>query len=87
MPSSQRVLGAPTDGSTRLQTASFTLDNVYISLVTPFLPSPTFTTSGPGDASQVAESLSWNPVREFSVTGVPFNTKPGTEAVPKAQRG
>ena len=43
--------------------------------------------SQPGSASQVASSASWNPFREFSITAIPFGTKPGTEALPVAEAG
>jgi hypothetical protein len=87
IPPSQSAFSARPNGGTGLQHASFTLDNVSILLSTPSLPSPIFTTSDAGEVSQVATSVRWEPLSEFSVTAIPFNTKPGTEAVPIAQPG
>jgi hypothetical protein len=70
-----------------LQQASFTLDNVGISLSTTSLPSAEFTTAEPGSANQVADAVSWQPYRELAITAIPFGTKPGTESVPIAQPG
>src|SRR5262245_38827363 len=69
------------------QSASFTLDNVTVSVQSPFLPTGKFGTSQPGDASQVATDATLIPYQEFSVTAVPIGKVPGTEQLPKAAHG
>lgn len=66
---------------------SFSLDGVLVSVQAASLPSTEFTVSEPGSASQVATSMSFNPFREFSVTAIPFGTRPPTEALPFAESG
>lgn len=68
-----------------LKRASFTVDGVPVTLVTPFLPSPTLITSPPGASTQIANSASWRPFRELTVLAVPFGTKPGGENLPIAE--
>lgn len=66
---------------------SFTLDGILISVRSSNLPSSEFTASDPGSISQVASSVTWKPYREFSITAIPFGSKPGTEALPIAGSG
>jgi hypothetical protein len=67
--------------------ATFTLDNVMVSVQAASLPSADFIASEAGSASQVATSVAWNPFREFSITAIPFGTRSGTENLPVAEAG
>ena len=75
------------DSATQAGEASFTLDGVTVNIKASLVPSAIFTASAPGSVSQVATSVSWKPFREFSITAIPFGTKPGTENLPVAQAG
>jgi hypothetical protein len=78
--------GMPADNAIALETP-FTLDGVLVSVRAASLPSVDFVVSEPGSASQVATSLAWKPFREFTVTAIPFGSKPPTEALPVAGPG
>ena len=69
------------------RTTSFTLDNVSLEVSMTALPSSIFGAASPGSASQVATFTDVRPFNEFSVTAVPYGTKPGTEQVPIARPG
>ncbi|HEY7021902.1 MAG TPA: peptidoglycan DD-metalloendopeptidase family protein [Ktedonobacterales bacterium] len=66
------VFGAP-------QSATFTLDNVTVSVQSPFLPTQSFSVAKPGMPSQIASSVTWSPFRELSVTAIPFGQRSATE--------
>src|SRR5512140_90277 len=74
-------------GPASAQTASFTLDNVELSIAAGWLPPGGFTLSEAGAGSQVATAASWHPFRELTVTVVPFGRRSGTEALPAASAG
>src|SRR5262249_36201872 len=65
--------------SAATQTATFTLDNVTVTVATPFLPAQRFATARPGLPSQIASAVAWSPFREFSVTAIPFGKRSATE--------
>lgn len=67
--------------------ASFVLDRVRLTVTTQFLPSAAVTTSNPGDANQVASSVSRFPYRELEVIAVPIGTRPPAEDLPVAVKG
>ena len=83
----QAETGDPRQVRATAEETSFTLDGVLVSLQSAALPSTEFSLSGPGSASQVATSVAFNPFKEFSVTAIPFGTKPPTEALPMAEPG
>ncbi len=62
--------------------AVITIDNVTLSIHTPFLPNPTFGVASPGNAQQVADSSSFNPFRSLQIVVAPFGFVPGTESDP-----
>lgn len=76
-----------------LKEAAFTLDNVAITVRTPYLPQPgpntgnTFDTATPGDYNQMAIASSGQPYGAFSITAAPFGFAPTWEAVPIARHG
>ena len=72
--------------------ATFTVDNVTVTIHTPFMPRTTFAVANPGDLNQVATSEGGNPFRYLSVVAIPFGTIPPTELdrnnpLPSAQSG
>lgn len=69
-----------------LQSTSFTLDAVTVSVTTPVLPG-SITTSQAGFGDQLAQATSWNPYREFTVEAIPYGTKSPVENLPIAQPG
>ncbi|MFL5735499.1 MAG: CHAP domain-containing protein [Chloroflexia bacterium] len=70
-----------------MQRTHFTVDRVEVQIETAFLPGKRFTTSEPGDSTQVATTHAFQPFRELSMMAVPFGTRPVTEAVPVAGSG
>jgi len=67
--------------------STFTLDNVTITVRTPFLPAPAFETTPPGDYRNQAAATAPRPYRDFTVIAAPFGFTPSGEAVPVAQPG
>src|SRR4051812_31803239 len=67
--------------------ASFTLDNVTLTLTAGAQLPPHLGVAAPGNSSQVASFSGGNPFRELSVTAIAFGTKPGTEQLPMARAG
>ncbi len=75
----------PSRGQPSASTAVFSLDGVELQLSTSFLPDLEFSTSDPSSAIQVATAVEREPLyREFSITAVPFGSKPPTESLPRA---
>lgn len=70
-----------------IQAASFTLDGVNLQVSSAALPSVSFSAAQPGNLNQVAVATSQHPYREFSIEAVPYNARPGVEAMPTAQAG
>lgn len=87
----------PSQPNTQLKEATFTLDNVEITIRTPFLPpwvpsDHPFTVSEPGAGNQIATASSPRPYGVLSVVAVPFGTTPPSESdpnnpLPAAQAG
>ena len=73
---------------TGLPSASLSLDGVELHLCTSFLPAANFATPDPDDAIQVATAVEMgrgDVFKEFSITAIPFGTKPSTESLPRAE--
>jgi hypothetical protein len=69
-----------------LQEVSLSLDGVPLSLCTSFLPAKAFIMPEPDNSIQVATAVGWDDsFKEFSITAIPFGTKPSTEDLPTAQ--
>jgi formylglycine-generating enzyme required for sulfatase activity len=68
------------------ESAAFTLDNVPITINSPFLPGE-FSTSAPGDTTQIAAAFDISGFREFSLITVPYGTSPAVEDLPDAKPG
>jgi hypothetical protein len=61
---------------------------VTLELTTSFMSDPTFVSSDPGSAIQMATAMERAPrFRELSITAVPFGTVPPTESLPVAAPG
>jgi hypothetical protein len=60
--------------SRRALTTKFTLDNVGIAITSKFLPQGSFDVAARGATVQSAAADSYNPLRSFSVTAIPFGT-------------
>jgi hypothetical protein len=70
--------------------ATFTLDNVTVTIASPFLPGTFLTTNRPETTTYVAtaeQSQQVHPWGSISITACPYGTKPTTEGVPIAQAG
>jgi hypothetical protein len=73
---------------TGLPSVSLSLDGVELHLCTSFLPTANFATPDPDDAIQVATAVEMgrgDVFKEFSITAIPFGTKPSTESLPRAE--
>jgi hypothetical protein len=67
----------------QVQEATVTIDNVTVTIRTPFMPTPTFTVSTPGDEPQGATAVSLlNPFGSLDVLAIPFGTLPPGISVP-----
>lgn len=66
---------------------TITLDAVSIRVQSSLMRNLTFTTSHPGDASQVATATARSPYRELAIVAIPFGTQPSPEGLPAARRG
>jgi hypothetical protein len=69
-------------------TRSFVLDNVSLTVTTPFLSAVAFVAAAPGDTTQAASASLPNPYQELSITTVPPGTKAAAErALPVSAPG
>jgi hypothetical protein len=71
-----------------LQVISFILDEVELTLTTPFLPNSQVILPGPGDPVLAATMVQHSPIfKALTITALPFGTKAPTERFPTIEPG